>query len=451
MTREGLAISQEQIQGLWNLFDIQVSPEEESFDIKKFVAKYPHVNSSLTKKIVAAAANEDDTSTRGSSSSSLSLDIPSDLDEHILIQYSPIAEEAENKLQRMLDKIDQHDSLPADIQAKIQSLLSQELDTVLELWLRISSQCQTLQEAVAATDRATDLLLKFQGLHEKGVNLRSGFYPPPPSINNYQSIIHNYHELFFVNQSTFSLQDLKHFQSQSSKLIKGMTKRVLTTRMQSLQGPPVSVSNTIPLNDSYNHVISLYTNNNHDHNHTQNLPQQQQPLKSQTDATEMANASSKLLQQMELYYHDFHTLPSKTNKPLQTLLLSIHPTQSSFRQVIAAFVDIAAEFDCKYSIIRANDILDRMNKRFQAYEKESDSDSGGTMNTTTTMMNHLVVKPDLELYLILLKGYASMNSLSSSIDVERVAKVLESMEEDGDVIVSEEVRDLVKVIQAKAR
>jgi len=447
MTSEGLAISQEQIQKLWNLFGDQ---ESSKFDMKDFVSKFPNVNSSLTKQInVDASGDNDDLS------SSFSLDMSEDA-----CKFSPIAEEAEQKLQRMLDKIDQHDSLPPDIQTKIQNLLIQELETVLDLWLRISetSECQTSQEATAPIDRAAELLLKFQYLHEKGAKLaaknNNAFYPPAPAIRSYQSIIQGYYQLLSSveqYQSHLSMENIKHFQSQSRQITKGMMKQVLTMRMQSLHDDSSTsssnqLSNTKPLHDSYTCVISMHTDPL-----TLSASESQNSLPSDTNMTEMANAASKLLKEMELYYHDFHTMPLPSSNPtssvtnsvfprdLQALLSSIYPTQESFQLVIRAFVRIASETDCKYSITRATDVLERMDKRYRAYVSISSSDVGGQ-----------VFKPDLELYMLLVGGYASMNNLGLN-DAERIANVLKMMEEDEDIVVTDSTRSLVKKIQEKGR
>ncbi len=450
-TREGLAISQEQIERLWNLFEGQ---EASSFDAKDFVSKFPRVNSFLSKKMMnvdTSVINED-------SSTTFSLDLKEDP-----FKFSPIAEEAEEKLQRMLKKINKHDSMPPEIQTKIQNLLLQELETVLDLWLRISetAECQTLEEALAPIDRAAELLLKFQTLHEKGVKLLSknvtAFYPPAPVVRSYQTILQEYHQLFLSAeqyQPQLSLIEIEHFQSQCRMLIKGMMRQVLTMRrMQSLHDVTSTtdarswntssnqLSNTEPLNNTYTNVISMHT-----------IPIYETSIPP-SNMREMTNSASKLLQEMELYYHDFHTIPldssnytttNTTEFPadLQALLISIHPTQEPFELVIGAFLKIASDTHCKYSITRASDVLERMDKRYQAYVS-NDSDNAHVCTGQ-------VFKPDLELYMSVIGGYTGMDNLTPN-DAERMTNLLKRIEEDVDIVVTDELRNMVKGIQNKSK
>jgi hypothetical protein len=474
VTTKGLEISQEQIQRLWNLFEYRTDDHDDintssnKFDVQDFVSKYPNVNPTLAKKIrEQQGVNEID-------DPSFSLNMKN-RDENVSnFKFSPVAEEAEQKLQRMLDKIDQHENLTPDIQIQVQNLLLQELETVLDLWLKISqsSECQTLQQAMAPVDRAAELLLKFQNLHEKGVKLISknpnAFFPPAPAIRSYQSVIQGYHLLFssVENDMNLSVRELEHVQGQSRNIIKGMMKQVITERMRSLDSESSDrivssnshLSNPIPLHDSYNCAIKMYVD----------LPIQNMPLKgTPTSAcspdtkhlTEMANTASQLLQEMELYYHDFHTMPipvstsaSAPTTSLQSFLTSIHPTRESFKLVIRAFVNIAEKTDCKYSIRRASDVIERMGKRYQAYvvkTKQEGDNAHVSGPADGSGVIEQVCRPDLELYAMIFQGYAIMGNLVQE-DVEIVGKMLKTLEDDDSKIVTDDIRNLISVIQEKS-
>lgn len=423
ITREALDLSQVQIQKLWNLFGDQAS--QSSFDVRDFVSRFPNVNVSLTKEFTS---NDD------LSSSS---------------KYTPVAEEAEQKLEKMLEKIDQHDILPYEIQLKIQNLLRQELETVLDLWLSISetSKFDSLQESIAPIDRAAELLLNFESLHEKGVKLvaknSNAFYPPAPAIGSYQNVLNYYHHLFSSieqHQSNFSVEMAQHFQNRSRKLIEGMMKQVWTIRkLEFLQddfstSSSVQVSSTLPLRDSYNSAISM---------HTSPVLFNEDTSLSISGLTKMANASSQLLQEMESYYHDFHTMTKSNDNEhissdLQSLLLSIYPTRQSFQLVLKMFVRIASEANCKVSITRAARILERINKRYQAYTRTTNSGSADQES------DHMF-KPDLELYVMVLEGYADVENLGED-EFKRVSKIINDMEEDTDIVVTESILELAQNI-----
>jgi hypothetical protein len=399
--KEGLSISQTQIERLWNLYDVNNedgSPQE--FEVKTFASKYPNVNKALSAKTSLDPQPDLSLSTDASPNS---FDIE-EVSEEI---FNPIAQEAELKLQRMLSKIDNHDALqfkiPSDVQRNIRMLLTEELETVLDLWLRISQtdECQTLQQAVTATDRAMDLLLQFQSLNERGIKIAA-------PIHCYQAVLHNYFELFTINETTLGVNDLIHFQKRGRGLLKGMIKQVITARINALNGNEAltTLNYERPLHDSYNAVLSMHTSD-------QILKQPMKASSSKNEiqavATDMVNGSSKLLQEMELYYHDFHTnqLPIE-HQSLQDFLVSIHPQKESFQKTIGGFVRVAEEYRCMYSIQRAVDVLERCWKRYLAYEKNGEDNM------------EQVFKPDVELYEMVLRAYEKMGGNMNLDKVENL-------------------------------
>ena len=399
--KEGLSISQTQIERLWNLYDVNNedgSPQE--FEVKTFASKYPNVNKALSAKTSLDPQPDLSLSTDASPNS---FDIE-EVSEEI---FNPIAQEAELKLQRMLSKIDNHDALqfkiPSDVQRNIRMLLTEELETVLDLWLRISQtdECQTLQQAVTATDRAMDLLLQFQSLNERGIKIAA-------PIHCYQAVLHNYFELFTINETTLGVNDLIHFQKRGRGLLKGMIKQIITARINALNGNEAltTLNNERPLHDSYNAVLSMHTS---DQIMKQPMKVSSSKNEIQAVATDMVNGSSKLLQEMELYYHDFHTnqLPIE-HQSLQDFLVSIHPQKESFQKTIGGFVRVAEEYRCMYSIQRAVDVLERCWKRYLAYEKNGEDNM------------EQVFKPDVELYEMVLRAYEKMGGNMNLDKVENL-------------------------------
>lgn len=412
--KEGLSINQTQIERLWNLYDVNNedgSPQE--FEVKKFASKYPNVSKSLSAKTSLDPHQPDISLSTDASSTSF------DLEEASEEKFNPIAQEAELKLQRMLSKIDNHDALqfklPSDVQRRIRMLLTEELETVLDLWMKIShtDECQTLQQAVTATDRAMDLLLQFQSLNERGIKIA-------PPIHCYQAVLHNYFELFTINESTLGVNDLIHFQKRGRGLLKGMIKQVITARMQAVNGKEAltTLNNERPLHDSYNAVISMLTS---DQIMKQPMKASSSKNEIQAVATDMVNGSSKLLQEMELYYHDFHTnqLPIE-HQSLQDFLVTIYPQKTSFQKTIGGFVRVSEEYGCMYSIQRAVDVLERCWKRYLAYEKNGEDNMGQ------------VFKPDVELYEIVLRAYKNMGGNMNLDKIENL--ITESSVDDGNLL-----------------
>lgn len=447
-TRQGLIIKKEQIQRLWNLFDVNCLKDgvqvPEEFHLEEFMSKYPFIlKTSLT------GSSSTNAKARGASLPIIggSMDTSSDLsikdmhsfelnlgNGHPKDLFNPVVQEAELKLQRMLAKIhshEQHIQIPPDVQKKIRELITEELETVLDLWLRISNtnDCQTLQQAIAATDRASDLLLYFQSLNEQ-----SGMIMMNPPIRCYQRILQNYSHLFTVNESTLCMEDLLKFQSSGRRIIQGMMKVALTLRMQALSSADegriqdrcmeISWEQNIALHDYYNMVLEMHTSE-------QILNQPLATSMSQKELhsviTDIANHSCKLLQEMELYYHDFRTLPLlEEDVILQKFLVSIYPTHFSFSLVIDGLLRSAKAFQCMYSLHRAVDTLERMQKRYVAYDKnrELSSRSSHTGGCSIPMDQDEIVQPGVELFDRVLMQCKDMKS---ELNTNRMESLIQSI------------------------
>lgn len=407
-SKEGLSISKSQIARLWNLFDIE---DDNKINFQEFTRKFPNVNKNLTMEYATSDKNCVDRSQVRSNLSAISSlsDDPTQEDYEIgearEEMFNPIAQEAEQKLQRMLSKIDNREAsdLPSDVQNTIRNLISEELETVLDLWMKIShtDECETLQQAVEATDRAMNLLLKFQTLNESGIKVI-------PPIHCFQSVIDNYYILFKSNEASLTIKDIEHFQTQNKGLLKGIVKQALTLRMYALERSEShffsAEKSKTNLNETYNKVISMFLT---EQITNQPMTASYSKARLQSIATEMANEGSKLLQEMELFYHDFHTNElSAENKDLQNFLVTIHPSELSFKIIISTFTWLAQHYGCSFSIQRAVDILERCWKRYVAYENSEGSN----------MME--IVKPNVELYETVLNCYTNMKV--KNINTEKI-------------------------------
>lgn len=409
-SKEGLSISKNQITRLWNLFDIE---DDNKINFQEFTRNFPSINKNLTMEYATSDKNCADTSHLRSNISTISSlsDDPTQ-DDHDTGEaseeiFNPIAQEAEQKLQRMLSKIDNREAsdLPSDIQNTIRNLISEELETVLDLWMKIShtDECETLQQAVEATDRAMNLLLQFQTLNESGIKVI-------PPIHCFQSVIDNYYILFKNNEASLTIKDIEHFQTQTKGLLKGIVKQALTLRMYALERNDCQFfsaeKSKTNLNETYNKVISMFLT---EQITNQPMTASYSKARLQTIVTEMANEGSKLLQEMELFYHDFHTNEiSAENEDLQNFLVTIHPSEESFKMIISTFTCLAEHYGCLFSIQRAVDILERCWKRYVAYENSADSN----------MME--IVKPNVELYETVLKCYSNMKLKNINTRTEKI-------------------------------
>jgi hypothetical protein len=222
-----------------------------------------------------------------------------------------------------------------------------------------------------------------------------------------------------------------------------MMKVALTLRMQSLSQDEdggegymtktISWDPDIALHDCYNTVLETHTSE-------QILNQPLAPSMSQKElhsiVTDISNHSCKLLQEMELYYHDFRTLPlSKEHIVLQKFLMSIYPTYFSFSCVIEGLLRAAKTFNCMYSLHRAVDTLERMQKRYIAYDKNrelssSNSNNNGDPGSCITIDIDEIVKPGVELFDSVLTHCKDMKSEVNWNRMERLVESTAFLEHD---------------------
>jgi hypothetical protein len=417
--KEGLLLSREQVERIWNTFnnttDESVKNEgtNHEFDIQNFVAKYPHVSPELNQ-----IAKHDKQNVDGIKNPPL---------------HSPLAEEAETKLQRMMDKIQQHSSQTnqmdnMEISFQILSLLSQELDAVVDLLIRLSNSntCKILQQAIEATDRASYLLLKFQNMKSLSV-----IQFPPISIKTIQCTIQQYHHLYTVNKSTLSSDQIKQVQHKCLDLLKCMTKQVLRIRMSDGHSPydmdgkhflSTMVQGALPLNQSYRITLDLLTDVN------------TRARFSKDDIYESIHLASKLIKEMELYTHEMimNDVDSKNTHTTNEFFRSIYPCVNCFHMVIGAYAKLSIQYSDLDSVRKANDILDRMLRRYTAYCRESEMDD----SSMKPHMDHIlkyVALPNMSIYESILKAYSESNISLKSEDISRVIQIWERIKSSDDL------------------
>ncbi len=389
--KEGLILSKDQIQRVWNSFEVE---NDIALDIAEFLEEYPNINPSLKDKLF----REENVSANDGSEN----------DGHatLLENQNSIVIEAEEKLQRMLTKIKSQPSIPSSVRNKIQTLLTEELETVIELWIRVANNiddasaggCDKKDVSLQALERASALLLQYEAEYVKGLRKSldaedDNFFPAVPHTICYQKIISGYHYRHTKRERIISQQDLLRMQSQCSILLKKMVKHILSRRTASRDEENssslvVEKRGNFVLNTSYKHLISMYTSRVH--------------LSSYTHGIEMTTLARNLLQEMELHYHDFFTAPSPSEKN-QKFLLSIYPTRRIFNSVIMSYSRIAIKFQCPASAQKALEIVNRMEKRYEAYTREAagPKDAKGG-----------VISPNLTSYKAVLSAFANLDEIS---------------------------------------
>jgi hypothetical protein len=259
------------------------------------------------------------------------------------------------------------------------------------------------------------------------------------------------------------MEDLLKFQCSGRKIIQGMMKVALTLRMHALsheeeeegeQNMIISWDPDIALHDCYNTVLAMHTSE-------QIMNQPMAPSMSQKELlvviTETANNSCKLLQEMELYYHDFRTLPlPKEHIILQKFLVSIYPTNVSFSSVIEGLLRSAKTFNCMYSLHRAVDTLERMQKRYIAYDKNREMNSSSSSSSSSNNNNDdgdsssiaigqdEIVKPGVELFT---KVLTHCKDMKSELNWNRMEHLINSTQfvEDDERYLKQLVSNLQKV------
>jgi len=436
-----LILSKGQIERIWNSFDVGKNNDGvlESLDMSEFLNKYPNINPSLKESL----SREENVSSNGESQKN---DIATNDETKSLESQHSIVIKEEEKLQRMLTKIQSQSSIASSIRSEIETLFTQELEAVIELWINVANnsinKIDNDEGSLFALERASSLLLQYEAEYVKGLRQsldedddNAHFFPAVPHTISYQNIISAYQYILNKRERDISQSNLVRMQSQCSVLLKKMMKHILSQRTESLEESSSSVDEghtnarafeprgKLALSTSYKHLISMYTSRLH--------------LSSYTHGFQMATMARDLLQEMELYYHDFFTvpLPSKKN---QEFLLSIHPTARIFNSVILSYTRISIKFQCPVSAKRALEIVTRMGKRYEAYMREAVElkDTKGAM------------LPNLTSYKAVLSAFASLDDVTIDT-LEDINAMVNTMEKHGNVQFDTTMANLLKECWSK--
>lgn len=389
---DGLVLSIDQIKRIWKSNECN-EIENNSFELREFLIDFPHVNPSLSEEIEQDLHTDDDKSIQDYSKDlsrfkSNKKKRNSDIDmSNFKFPDSNIAVQAEEKLYRMLSRVKSQDSIPSAMRSQIKVLLMEEFETVIDVWLSLAARSikksnnddedynsKMEQESLAALFRASKLLLDFEA--EFIIELRKSvsygedteLYLGAPHTINYQKIISAFYAVFNKKEETMALSNLESIQFQCSNLLKRMMKHIISRRMVALnddighneqedQQPLIEQRGNFALSTSFKQLISMYTSRRN--------------ITTYAHAVEKVTMASTLLQEMELYFHDFYTIPSPSDQN-QQFLLSINPPKRAFNSVIHFYSNIAIKNKCSSCAMKTIEILNRMNKRHLAYGKKYD-------------------------------------------------------------------------------
>jgi hypothetical protein len=486
---KGLVLSEDEIKNLWISFQMKynngettvataattattttttattattaptTTTEWEEFDLEQFHQKYPNIQIDFSQSHNANNMNKKENA-------------------KVSTHHYSIAQEAEENLHRMYAKVKKaHEgTIPSDVQIQLQQLLMKDLEMVFDIWLSIavknmqaikpqkgddsddyiSSIVKERQKiALFALDRATQLLFQFEA--EYVLNLRKsveyddddegdGMLLAAPHTINYQKLIQKYkkfYNVFFKSRKVMESETLMHIQSQSLALLKKMMKHIISRRMTVLDCPPEDKEDMIKQYDSYsekrgeiNILHSSYTQLID--LHTPKFNDFTQPP-SYIEYMTMVSTSSTLLQETELYFHDFFTIssPSEAN---QEFLLSINPTTRSFECVIQTYVNCAMQYKCLPSAQKALEIFIRMNKRHEAYTREAESSK-----TSSSSVQNIAI-PTGNLFKAVIATFASFNQIHKN-DLEKIDELYKTINESVNVDVK--TKNLLKQCRLK--
>ncbi len=458
--KEGLVLSEERIERIWKSFNVDSGVGNDKFNREEFFKEFPHVIKQLLDTDQGTSRISPPRGTMNEISSQRSIETPkpphsttrNNMNNKLNEKHFQVVEDEEEKLKRMFSKVKAQGNIPSSTKNEIQTLLMKELETVLELWLSVANTFadkihdndneNNEEVAILALDRAKTLLLKFEA--EYVLELRkaleyddeSDLILTAPHTINYQKIISAYYYIYTKKERSISQTSLVEMQSKCSSLLKKMIKHIISRRMQALEYAEeteeiqsnndqiIEQRGHFGLNTSPKQLISMYTSRIH--------------MTSYTDAIEMVTLASNLLQEMELYYHDFFTVPS-VSKNNQKFLLTISPTRGDFNNVIHAYSRIAIKFHCSASAQKALEVVNRMIKRCEAYTRESDG-LDKTMNA--------IVAPNLSSFKAVVGAFASQNELSMD-DLETIEKLMNTMDKYENVQSDRSMDELVKQCSLK--
>ena len=445
---DGLVLGPEQIQSIWKSYGSSGDVTNNTFDLKEVLLQYPHINPHLLKEI----ENNSEVRERDQNFDGGIETIQEDVEPtKFEFPNTNVAVMAEDQLQRMLSKVKSQENIPSAMKCQIRDILMEELETVIDLWLSLvdgnidilgkeneSFAFKMEQESLAALFRASRLLLEFESKFI--IELRTSveydehteLILSAPHTTNYQKIISKFHHVFRKREGSMTESRVEAIQSQCAKLLEKMMKHIISRRMDSLNDEidqsnkhhQVEQRGQSVLSESFMQLISFYTCSDHN--------------TSYTSAVEKATMASKLLKEMELYFHDFYTVPSPSEDN-QQFLLSINPPNQIFNSVICFYSSITIKHKCGGCAMKSVEILNRMNKRYQAYVEKSDEQNN---------LGILFAQPNLSSYKAVLQAFCSLNQIDQQ-SIQELEELVASINDDDNVNNDTSLLSLIEECRSK--
>lgn len=445
---DGLVLGSEQIKSIWKSYGSSGDAANNTFDLKEVLLQYPHINPHLLKEIENNSQMKETHQTCDGGIEFVQEDVePSKFE----FPDTNVAVKAEDQLQRMLSKVKAQENIPSAMKSEIRDILMEEFETVIDLWLSIADENMDMvgketesfdfkmeQESLAALFRASRLVLEFESKFiielRKSVEYEeeTELILSAPHTTNYQKIISTFYNVFRKRKGTMAESRVEAIQSQCAKLLEKMMKHIISRRMDSLNDEidqsneqhHVEQRGQYTLSESFMQLISFYTRSDHDSNYT--------------TAVEKATMASKLLKEMELYFHDFYTVPSPS-RDNQQFLLSINPPNEIFNSVICFYSSIAIKQKCGSCAMKSVEILNRMNKRYQAYVEKSDEQNNSDI---------LFAQPNLSSYKAVLEAFCSLKQIDQQ-PIQELEELMASANGDDNVRNDASLQILIEECRSK--
>ena len=477
--REGFVLSHDFLERLWYRMGEQDAKQNgtemngNDFNVQDLLVRFPNlVNSSdhetNYQRTLRAFEGGGDVETQQSIDTSIQrgddLYITSEGKtklETILIHH-PLAQEAQDKLDRVLGKIEAkfaqgfpNSTETTEIFDQVRTLLVEEFETVIGLWLQppVPSTLEPVQEAndenkpskisVDALNHATYLMKVWEKAHVRNLkrelyHFTSGadsetslFCMPAPSNRAYQNIIDAWHEHYSKHmmkaatkpnlnrKRTRDTANLIHSVEQATSLLENMVNRLLANREHILEYQETEYekhsvhiyANMKPLNEYYAKVIWMWTY----------MTEHVNGVNGDAElAIAFTRRANQLLMQSETLFHDGSTVqPTSYHKQEMELWSQIYPTRSMFNQVLFSLSRIARIYQMTEAAEEAEDVIKRIESRYLAYTTKPPEWYGREREA--------MFRPTLASYKAVLGAWSTLRTVSAH---ERAEKLFLKLVED---------------------
>jgi hypothetical protein len=461
--REGFALSHDFLEGLWYRMGEQDAKQNgtemnrNDFNLQDVLDRFPNLaNGKHSQKTFRTKEGSDAETQGGDDLYIMKSDGKTKL-KNIPIHH-PLAQEAQEKLDRVLGKIETKfaQGLPNSAETtetfdQIRSLLVEEFETVIGLWLQPpASQTNDLNNtqqevSIDALNHATHLMKVWEKAHVRNLKqeLRhfvsgadsktSLFCMPAPSNRAYQNIIDAWHTYYSKHmretttklnrnrKRTLDTANLIHSVEQSTTLLESMVNRLLANRehileYQETEYEPHAIhiySNMKPLNEYYAKVIWMWTY----------MTEHVNGVKGDAELSiEFTRRANQLLMQSETLFHDGSTVrPPSYHAQEMELWSQIHPTRPMFNQVLFSWSRIARMYQMEEAAEEAEDVIKRMESRYTAYIAQHPEWEG--------IERDEMFRPSLASYKAVLGAWSTLRTVSAH---ERAEKVFLKLVDDSE-------------------